>query len=57
MPIEIRELVIRAQVDTRCNGSESRSGAMAAPVGDSRDEMIRACVEEVLRVLDAKQER
>lgn len=57
MPIEIRELVIRAQVDTQCNGSESRSGAMAAPVGDSRDEMIRACVEEVLRVLDAKQER
>ncbi len=57
MPIEIRELVIRAQVEPRRNGSESRAGAMTALEGDSRDELIRACVEEVLRVLAQKQER
>ena len=65
MPIEIRELVIRAQVDP-CNGTiangsnnslnhQQRSAEMAE--GLNQAEIVRACVQEVLRVLEEKRER
>lgn len=53
MPIEIRELIIRAQVDPHPGG---RSGSATGPPVDQQ-ELIRACVQEVLRVLAEKQER
>jgi hypothetical protein len=65
MPIEIRELVIRAQVDPCGNGSNLESDAPDMTNGHGRDSagshsqeaIIRTCIQEVLRVLEAKQER
>lgn len=61
MPIEIRELVIRATVGA------GESGGSASPSGDghqppdthapSEDEIVQACVREVLFILESKQER
>jgi hypothetical protein len=55
MPIEIRELVIRAVVED--SPTTSTSGA-ALPEGDiDREALIRACVERVLRILRRSGER
>jgi hypothetical protein len=56
MPIEIRELVIRARV----NPGDEQSPAL--PAQDSREspqneELIQASVREVLRVLEDRRER
>jgi hypothetical protein len=52
MPIEIKELVIRAVVDPA-----PESGVSAA-VGDlDREALIAACVEEALRILRRAKER
>lgn len=66
MPIEIRELVIRAQVDPSdgCSSDRpsdrqrdsARSAASGASDGDRAD-LIRTCVQEVLRILEDKRER
>ncbi|MDJ0768464.1 MAG: DUF5908 family protein [Ilumatobacter sp.] len=52
MPIEIRELVIRARV-----GSDDAPAKEAAPTEDSRNEIVAECVEQVLDVLRRQQER
>jgi hypothetical protein len=65
MPIEIRELVIRAQVDpgygTTKNGSNSTSKNRPGPSntagGLNQSDMIQTCVQEVLRILEERQER
>jgi hypothetical protein len=55
MPIEIREVIIKAQVhDGPEQGTESVSDT--AP-GQDREDMIRECVEQVLRILDDKKAR
>jgi len=66
MPIEIRELVIRATVDPGGNDGEEACGAPtsgdkskkpdkgdASPGGD----LVQTCVREVMRVLAEKAER
>ena len=56
MPIEIRELVIRARV----NPGDERPAARPAPAAretPGNEEMIQACVREVLRVLEDRRER
>ncbi len=53
MPVEIRELVIRAVVDER--PTTGRSGAPAAEV--DRDALVQACVDETLRILRRERER
>ncbi len=59
MPIEIRELVIRARVDP----GEGRSTGATSPRGPEQgqtpeqDDLVQACVREVLRILEEKQER
>lgn len=56
MPIEIRELVIRARV----NPGDEKPVANPAPATNelSKDEdLIQACVREVLRVLEDRKER
>ena len=66
MPIEIRELVIRATVDPTgealkngCGPSSSKAGGKSASGsragGD--DDVVQSCVREVLRILEDKQER
>jgi len=62
MPIEIRELVIRATVGA------AESGGCGAPSSDaahpatrtqptSGDDVVQTCVREVLRILEDKRER
>lgn len=56
MPIEIRELVIRAEVTSPQNGgnADSNSGS-----GDDtgRENLIRDCVEQVMELIRRKEER
>lgn len=53
MPIEIRELVIRAVVDPDRTGAQSGEKAGEA----DREALIQACVEETLRILRRERER
>lgn len=60
MPIEVRELVIRATIDGG-KGGENASGAAekggsAPPPADNKD-IIEACVERVLEIIRHQQER
>ncbi len=58
MPVEIKELVIRATVlsdGARSNTSQSSSDSGSSPV--NRDEIIEECVEQVLAILEQKGER
>lgn len=71
MPIEVRELVIRATVDPNSTGSGSgscgtgaggkagkggsASGSSAASGAD--DDLVQTCVREVMRILEEKRER
>lgn len=67
MPIEIRELVIRATVDPAEGRGGDGCGGPASPSGAARgqphqdagggDDMVQACVREVLRILEEKRER
>jgi hypothetical protein len=55
MPIVIRELVIRARVD-----SDSRENGAQAPVENNAIEterVISLCVEKVIKILERKKER
>jgi hypothetical protein len=52
MPVEIRELIIRAVVDARQIGAPSDGAAEP-----DREALIQACVEETLRILRRKKER
>jgi hypothetical protein len=65
MPIEIRELVIRATVDPGGEpGRYGRPSALKAERQSSRqtharddENLVQTCVREVLRILNDKQER
>jgi uncharacterized protein DUF5908 len=64
MPIEIRELVIRAAVNPGetaggCGKSSSSAAAQSSShtQTDSGDDLVQTCVREVLRILDDKRER
>ncbi|MFV0591119.1 MAG: DUF5908 family protein [Draconibacterium sp.] len=52
MPIEIKELHIRINVSDEAG----QATASAAPV-NSKEEIIEACVEQVMEILDRKEER
>lgn len=53
MSVEIRELVIRAVVDS----GRERSASSPRMSAESREEIISDCVEEVMRILREKSER
>lgn len=57
MPIEIRELVVRARVDP--GGGRQPHAARRGGGGDRSRErrIVEACVREVLRIVDEKRER
>lgn len=63
MPIEIRELVIRATVDPgevagSCGAAPGQAaGAPGGPGGEPQQDLLQACVREVLRILEDKKER
>lgn len=52
MPIEIKELHIKVNVDE----NETRVGSNNSTLS-SKDEIIEACVEQVLEILSKKEER
>ena len=54
MPIEIRELVIKATVTADAQGSSAQGNTGTA--GTSA-EMVQLCVEKVLQILKEKNER
>jgi len=55
MPIEVRELVIRAVVE----GNQSSQQESSAPdaLQQERQQIISECVEQVLEILKERQER
>ena len=55
MPIEIRELVIKATITADAQNSPSQSGNAGAAGGSA--EMVQLCVEKVLQILKEKNER
>ena len=62
MPIEIRELVIRATVGPGATGGCGPSSSDSAQSSSgthtqSDDDVVQTCVREVLRVLKDKRER
>jgi len=66
MPIEIRELVIRATVDPSgaagtggCGPASSKASAKSSSMSQAaaEDDVVQKCVREVLRTLDDKRER
>lgn len=54
MPIEIRELVIKASVGQ--DGQGTGSSGTSANMGNS-EEIIKACVEKVMEIIKEKNER
>ena len=59
MPIEIKELVIRAVVDSRPGADPTGEHGGRAPLEReaSAEEIIQECVRQVLRVLRTERER
>ncbi|HMB91245.1 MAG TPA: DUF5908 family protein [Rhodothermales bacterium] len=55
MPVEIRELVIRATIDSR--GKEGGSGGNGQASPQQKKEIVEECVEQVLEILRQKGER
>ena len=55
MPVEIRELVIRAEVNTRPGPAGPSERATAT--GAARERLVRDCVEQVMEILRHREER
>lgn len=56
MPIEVREMVIKATVvpDAAASSGSSDAGSSS---GGNNEEMVQLCVEKVLEILKEKDER
>ncbi len=55
MPVEIRELVIRAEVDPQ--QGKSRESAESSGGTSDRQQLIRDCVDQVMEIIRQKKER
>ena len=55
MPVEIRELVIRAVTTPESQSSEQSPQSQMSP--DERAAIIQECVRQVLKILQKKKER
>ena len=56
MPIEIRELQIKVAVQQTPPSQQGTSNASSSPAADN-DAVVAACVEQVLEILERKNER
>jgi hypothetical protein len=56
MPVEIRELVIRATV-TEDNGAGKPSQAAGSGDGMSPEQLVKLCVDKILEILNDKHGR
>jgi hypothetical protein len=54
MPIIIKELVIKAVVD---GNASQQTGAAAPSSPEAQQQIVQACVEQVLAILETKKER
>ncbi len=52
MPVEIKELIIRATVD-----SETKNSKEPGSDGVDKEDIIQTCIEEILKILDRRMER
>ena len=58
MPIEIRELIIRARVEESETAAQAGAGPRSSTLAATdREAIIAACVEQVLKILDDKRDR
>jgi hypothetical protein len=55
MPVEIRELLIRAAVDQKQEPVEQ--AAAPEPTGFDREAIVEECVRQVLRILERSRDR
>lgn len=54
MPVEVRELIIRARV---VNDGGSDTHSFGSATAQSQSELVAACVEQVLKILERRKER
>ena len=58
MPVEIRELIIRATVSTNNSTPSNLAMASSRPLSMTDNEaLIQACVSQVMRLLEKQRER
>jgi len=57
MPIEVRELIIKAAVVQDGNTPQSAGGASSSPNESPGEELIKICVDKVLDILKERHER
>jgi len=57
VPIEIRELVVKARVEPKGEQVPVSGGSRPGRVAADEAAIVRACVKEVLRILESKRER
>ncbi|MGR9052707.1 MAG: DUF5908 family protein [Gammaproteobacteria bacterium] len=57
MPVEIRELVIRAVVSSERSGNNIDTGRKPSLAQEDKDALIAECVEQVLKILKKQRER
>lgn len=57
MPVEIKELVVRAVVRPAASGGEDRPPSGGAGADAEREAILQACVREVLGILRKSKER
>ena len=55
MPIVIQELIVTAEVEQRIGTQEARVGGAAGQM--DREELVRECVEEVMKQLERQREK
>jgi len=55
MPVEIKELIIRAVVEQDRESTQSAPGLRT--VDDEKEALLQACVKQVLRILKRSRER
>lgn len=58
MPVQIMELVIKATVkENQQHGNAGANGSRLDNSPESKEAVVKQCVEEVLRILKQKEER
>jgi len=57
MPVEIRELIIKATLDTNSGTAPGTGGNSAGSNSSPSEELIKTCVDKVLEILKENNER
>lgn len=57
MPVEIKELIIRANIVDSVDSDDTNSEPQIEGTSGQKQEIIATCVAEVLKILERKQER